>query len=95
MFTSKAKNETSDLQEIIDELQTALRRMAPGSREYASIMADLVALYKLKEQETPKRLSADTKAIIISNLAGIVLILGYERAHIVTSKALSFVTKLR
>ncbi len=40
-------------------------------------------------------LSMETWAVIAANLAGIVLILGYERVNIVTSKALGFVSKLK
>ena len=60
---------------------------------------------KLKNVETEQKqkevdnirlgLSMDTWAVIGANLAGIVVILGYERVNIVTSKALGFVSKLR
>jgi len=48
---------------------------------------------KKQELELNKRVKVDTIAIIAGNIIGIGLILGYERAHIVTSKALGFVLK--
>ena len=60
-----------------------------------SRLKDVEAELKQKELDDPKRVSLDTWAIIGSNLAGIVLILGYEKANVVTSKALGFVMKLR
>lgn len=50
----------------------------------------------LKQEETEfrkKRVSPETLAIIGGNIAGIVLILGYEHVHVVTSKALGFVMR--
>jgi hypothetical protein len=50
---------------------------------------------KIKDVVTPDRVSKDTLAIIGANLAGIVLIIGYEKFNVVTSKALGFIQKLR
>jgi hypothetical protein len=48
---------------------------------------------KVRELDKPDKLSKDTLAIIGGNLAGILLVIGYERAHVVTTKALSFLMK--
>lgn len=48
---------------------------------------------KKQESEKPDRVSKETWAIIGGNLAGIVAILGYEKANVIASKALSFVLK--
>lgn len=72
--------------------------------ELALKQAETDASLKLKEVETAakqddierrNRVSMDTLAVIGANLAGIITILAYERAHIITSKALGFVTKSR
>lgn len=44
---------------------------------------------------SPKPVGRDTLVLAGANLLGIVLIVGHERAHIVTSKALGFVKTLR
>jgi hypothetical protein len=64
------------------------------SEKYAVLLDRLIKLYALKE--TPKSgISADVKATIAANIAGILIIVGHERAHVVTSKALGFIQKLR
>jgi len=95
MFT-KPKKESSKLDEIIDEVETYILSSSPNDEEYSDLMDHLSKLYKIREQEnSEKKISANTKAIIIANLAGIVMILGFEKAHVVTSKALSFIVKLK
>ena len=94
MFTKK-KDANPKLQYAIDIVLEQMALVDSRSDEYAKMTEQLTKLYKLKEMETPKPVSADTLAIIAGNLAGIVLIIGHERAHIVTSKALGFVMKLR
>lgn len=63
--------------------------------EFAKRVDQLVKLHKIKDSTPNDRISKDTLAIIAGNLAGIVFILGFERANIVTSKAVGFVMKLR
>jgi len=43
----------------------------------------------------PKPLSRDTLVLAGANLLGIVLIVGHERANVVTSKAIGFIKTLR
>lgn len=94
MFT-KPQKERSKLDEIIDEVETYTLSLEPSDEDYEKMTDYLSKLYKIREQERSEKISANTKAIIIANLAGIVLILGFEKAHVVTSKALSFIMKLK
>src|SRR5688572_3118937 len=48
---------------------------------------------KVKELEKPDRVSKDVLATIAANIAAVALVIGYERAHVVTTKALSFIMK--
>lgn len=95
MFNKPTVTEPTELDNAISRLYDFLESAHPGSEEYEKIADQLVKLTKLKDDNRPDKLSADAKATIISNLAGIALILNFERAGVVTSKALSFVTKLR
>lgn len=95
MFTRKPPQEDSELDKVITELLSEILETRAEDKAYPIMVAQLTALYKLKEQDAPKLISADTKATIAANLIGIAMILGHEQAHVVTSKALSFVTKLR
>jgi hypothetical protein len=50
---------------------------------------------KKDEIDRRRRVSPETWALIGANLAGIVVIIGYERVNVIASKALGFVSKLR
>lgn len=67
----------------------------PHTEEYGRMVDNVSKLYLLKEVDKPKRISPDTLATILANLAGIVVIVGHEQMHVITSKALNFVLKLR
>ena len=52
---------------------------------------------ELKEEESrkPDRITKDTLAVIAANIGGIAMIIGYERANIIASKALGFIMRSR
>lgn len=95
MFAQNTPTEPTALENTLTHLFDSLDEAEPDSEEYAKIADQVVKLYKLKEIDAPKRVSPDTWALIGANLAGIILILGHERINVITSKALSFVSKLR
>jgi len=96
MFVNKTSRETTQLDETIDDLFKELAGFSADEEGYAKASDQLVKLIKLKKEIEPSwRVSPDTLALIGANLLGILLILNFERAGVVASKALSFVGKLR
>lgn len=95
MLIKKTQAKPSALEDAIDNLLSEMKSTDPISDEYGKLVERLDKLHKMKvaEKDNRKRVSADTIVTVGANLAGIVLILGFERAHIVTSKALGFVLK--
>lgn len=93
MFNRKKSVEDPKLQKAIDDALDSLDRCMPEEEKYAAIVKQLTALYALKPK--PDRVSKEAAATIAANLFGILVIVGHERAHVVTSKALGFVQKLR
>lgn len=87
----KNKREDPHLDTAIED---AVRWLDPNSEDYSTAITQVERLYKLREQSQP-RISPDTVAIVAGNLAGILLILHYEHLNVVTSKAMSFVLKLK
>lgn len=83
----------TQLDEAIDLATRALAGYEPHSEEYAKTVEQLTALNAIREDTHTDRLSKDTLALILGNLAGIVVIVAYEHSHVITSKALSFLTK--
>jgi hypothetical protein len=95
MFTLKLTKKKTTLDEVIDAALAQTVEDQINTPEYTQKMEVLTKLYKLKENDSKSRLSPDTIAIVAGNLAGIVLILGYEHAHAVTSKAFNLLLKPR
>ena len=81
------------LDETIDSALSELKDLKTTDPNYQQTLDRVKELYKLKETTSPKRVSPDTMVLVGGNLAGILLILSYERAHVITSKALGFVLK--
>lgn len=83
------------LEEVIDAVQDTLLKLDPTSDEFSKTVDQLDKLHKIRSLKKDGRVSMDALIAVAGNLAGIVLILGYERAHVVTSKALAFVLKTK
>lgn len=62
----------------------------PGTEEYAKALEYLERLNKMKTSDRPSRVSGDTIAIVLGNLAGILIIVMYEQKHVLVSKAFGF-----
>lgn len=93
MFQKQSAN--AELQDAIDRVLLAMKNEDPSSAQYQQLLGRLTELNAIKAANAKNALSKDTIATIAANLAGIWLILHYERVNIVTSKALSYVQKLR
>lgn len=83
------------LSEVIDAVQSRLLTMDPDTEEFAKTVDQLDKLHKIRTSNRTGRVSPDALIAVAGNLLGIISILGYERAHVVTSKALGFVMKTR
>lgn len=83
--------------EVIEDIISRMKDLEPESKEYASATDQLVKMIKIQEEvTTPEdRISLDTMVTVGAQLLGILLVLNFERANVITSKALGFITKLR
>lgn len=95
MFTWKPERKPTDLDEEIARLIAHMAIEDEWTKEYSAMADQLKKLYPLKEIDSKSRVSPDTWALIIANLVGIILVIGHERANVITTKALGFVSKLR
>jgi hypothetical protein len=88
--------EANPLQDAIVTLYSKLEAFQPDSEEYDAITDQIVKLKKLQHETTHSwRPSPDAVIGAAGSVLGILLILKYEQIHIVTSKALGFVGKLK
>lgn len=89
MFNRKQRD--SYLDQAIDE---ALRMLDSNASDYLEKVEGIERLYKLKDN-TKRYPSPDTLATVFGNLAGIWMIIHYERFNVITSKAMTLASKLR
>lgn len=95
MFKQKTVAEITPLELEIERLHAFMGGLNITDDQYSKAVDQFIKLQTLIDAQRPEKLSIDAKATIFANLAGIMLILNHERAGIVTSKALSFISKLR
>lgn len=91
----KVFGKKSKLDEEIEAVCEALKDTRCDDEKYDVYLSKLDTLYSLKAKKAESGIKVDTVAMIAANLLGIALILGYEQAHVITTKAIGFVAKGR
>lgn len=97
MYNPFIKNEPpSVIDPVIETLISEMSGYDASDELYSQAAANLKILMEAKAVEPkPSRVSPETLAIIAGNLAGIVMILAFEKNGIITSRAFSLVTRTR
>lgn len=94
IFSKKTNDEHSTLDDVITDVYDQMSGIKKDTEEFATLMAHLKELHALKKQTAShSSVSADKWVDVGGNLIGIFAILSYEHAHVITSKALSFIRK--
>jgi hypothetical protein len=95
MLTRKPTAEQMALETLIMESLTDMLEDGVGSEDFDQKLKRVTVLKKLKEESIPPRRLPSSEALLAAgvNLLGIALILYHEDAHVIGSKALSFVQK--
>lgn len=91
----KPTAEKTGLETTIDNLISEMAGHDGNSEEYTKMTDNLETLYKLKAEDKPDRVDRNTIAIVAGNLLGILVIVSFEKSHVMTSKALSNLLKPR
>lgn len=93
MFIKNKKNSWIDeeIKSILDQMQS----MTADSSEYARMLAQVEKLNSMKtlNKKEKIRVSPDTLVSAGASLGGILLILIFEKASVMTTKSLPFVIK--
>jgi hypothetical protein len=95
VFTDKPIPGKSELDKAIDNAFLEMQGFTADEEGYSKIVDQLSKLYALKPEKAKQRVSPDTVWIVVGNLLGIAVIVGHERANVVSSKALNFIMKLK
>ena len=85
----------SQRQREIDRLILELDAHGPSSEEYGNVLDRLQKLHKMEQDYRPDRPSADAVVAAGANLLAVVLIIRHENLNVISTKALSFVSKLK
>jgi hypothetical protein len=97
MAHTEANTNEAAIWKAINQILSEMETVTADSPEFAKMVDQLVTLYKAlpptKEKESIVKW--DTLATVAGNLLGIGMILGFERAGVITSKALGFVMKAK
>jgi hypothetical protein len=91
--------ESSDLEEEITRVIRTMSDENPQTEEYTTMVSNLKLLVEARQldeaTDKPNRPSADTMLSVGGSVLGILLILGFEKANVITSKGLSFIPKIK
>lgn len=79
----------------IDRVLEILKTTPPSSDDYDKITDQLTKLHSLKAINAPQRVSPDVALTVFANLAGILMVIGTERIHVITTKAIGLLMRAR
>jgi hypothetical protein len=91
--TKKDKNPKLTLAK--DKLMDELSNYDPQDKEYQAILVSLKAITELEPQSRRSKVDANTLALVVGNLIGIIVIVAYEQKHVFASKASGFLLKAK
>lgn len=93
MFKKK-QSEPSELTKVITKVHSAMDDVEPASEDFAKMTAQLDKLYKMDTYKEPK-VNMNTVLAVGGNLAGILIIIGYEKFNVIGTKALGLIGKFK
>lgn len=90
------QKEKSDLDAEMDSILEVIAGMKPETEEYKAAVEAYKVLAESKETlERKKKISGDAIITVAAHLLGLVCIMNYEKAEIITTKAWQHITRLR
>lgn len=90
------KSEPSTLEVEIERVLSVMSEMLPTDEDYVTVLDQYVKLKKLQtEIDSKQKISSDAMVNAATNLIGIVVILKHEWAHVIGTRAMSFVKSIR
>jgi hypothetical protein len=90
-----AKKLPTRLETRCEEVLAELADHKIASEEYGVVLDRAVKLHKMKTEEESSPVSKDTLVLAGTNLLGILMVIGYEHHHVITSSAMRMIQKPR
>lgn len=90
------KDQPTPLDDLIEDAYAALKGMDESTEAYETALKNLKELMEINATEK-KRTSVSPEAVLsaATSLGGIVLILLFEQKHVITTKSLSMLPRIR
>lgn len=95
MFGKPDKAETLRLNAAVNRILIDMQEADPNSEQYKELLTNLERLTTLRSNGTPSGFSRDTMLTVAANIVGILIIVGYEQTHVISSKGLGFLPKMK
>jgi tRNA U34 5-carboxymethylaminomethyl modifying GTPase MnmE/TrmE len=95
---AKADPKSEEYMSMVKALDILYKAKANGKtklEEYSEMTLNLEKLYKAKEGTKKPKIPKETVLIVIASLAELLIMLYYEKANVITSKAFSRLLKVR
>lgn len=84
---------TEQIDELMTQLTQHMKTYGPDTPEFLAALSQLERLNDLKGEPPRRRINPDTLVLAGANIVGILIMVGYERMHVVTTKALGFLNQ--
>lgn len=81
------------MDEEIERLAAKLGTISPLSEDYATILNRLSLLTKARAEKNERAISMDTVLTVVANIAGMLLVLNYEKLNVISTKAITMAWK--
>lgn len=95
MLENFPKRKASSFDEPIDRVLAQMKDTDLNEEEFNTLMTHLERMNRLRLEDRARKVSPDTMAIVVGNLIGLVIIVGFERNNIITSKGLGFILRAK
>jgi hypothetical protein len=95
MLNSVFGTKNPELQKVTKQVTDRMLEVDVDSDEYKELFGSLEKLAVIQAADARLRVSPDTVAIVAANVLGILIIVGYEQAHVATSRALQFLLRTK
>ena len=82
-----------DLDKEIERLVNQLSCMSPVEENYAKVADNIKVLCEAREKKNDRTISTEMLIGILANVAGLLLVLNYEKTGAITSKAFTMLWK--
>lgn len=95
MFNRKTSQTDEKLEVVMEDLLTQMHSDTGDSEGYKYMTDNFVKLYDARTNRARNRISNEAVVTIASNLGVAAIVIAFEQKHVITTKALTFMSKIR